>query len=170
MTLAQSVVDPPQTLVDIPMSTRLDVEHLCDFSIDFEPVQRFNTPRGMRMIYVVKHGVAEGPRLRGEFLKGGGDWIIVGPDRVATLDVRATLKTDDGELIFVTNTGRARLTPEISAKLATGALIRWDEMFTRSSPLFETGAEKYAWLNSTVTIAVNEFSLSHVNYRIYSVK
>lgn len=158
------------TLVDIPLRETLEVEHLCDFSIEFEPLQVLTTPRGTRMNYVVKHGVASGPKLNGQFLPGGGDWIIVGSDRVATLDVRATLKTPEGDLVFVTNTGRAALAPEVGARLYQGELIRWDEMFARSSPLFETGAERYGWLNSTVTVAINEFSLTRVNYRIYAVK
>lgn len=162
--------DPAPALVDIPLMGALPVEHLCDFSIEFEPAQSFLTPRGRRMVYVIKHGVASGPRLRGEFLPGGGDWIVIGQDRVATLDVRATLRTYDGELVFVTNTGRVRLDPDTGKRFWAGEMLRWDEIYARSAPLFETGSEPYAWLNSTVTVAINEFSLSRVNYRIYAVR
>jgi hypothetical protein len=108
--------------------------------------------------------------LRGEFLPGGGDWITVGSDRVARLDVRATIRTHDDELVFVTVTGRATLSDDAIARLLAGQTIGWNEMHARSAPLFETGAADYSWLNSTVAIAVNELSLNHVHYRIYSVQ
>lgn len=168
--MTDTLVAERPTLVDIPLKSQLDVDHLFDFEVHFEPVQMLTTPRGRRLMYVVKHGEIRGPRVNGVFLPGGGDWITVGADRVAHLDVRATAKTDDGELIYVTNTGRALLDEGVSARLFKGELIRWNEMFARSSPLFETGSEKYAWLNSTVTVAINEFSMNQVNYRIYAVK
>lgn len=168
--MTDTLVAERPTLVDIPLKNQIDVEHLFDFEIHFQPVQMLTTPRGRRLMYVVKHGEIRGPRVNGVFLPGGGDWITVGADRVAHLDVRATAETDDGELIYVTNTGRALLDEAVSARLFKGEMIRWDEMFARSSPLFETGAEKYAWLNSTVTVAINEFSMNQVNYRIYAVK
>lgn len=157
------------SLVDIPMSSSIAVEHLCDFSIDFEGMQRFQTPRGMRLNAVIKSGQVAGPRFRGTFLPGGGDWIVVGPDRIAVLDVRATILTDDGEHIYVTNRGRVSIPPESAARFYAGEMIRWNEMFARSTPLFETGAERYAFLNSVVTVAINELSMNHVNYRIYAV-
>jgi Protein of unknown function (DUF3237) len=159
---------PSMTLVDI--STELTFEHLCDFRIEFEHHQIYPTPVGMRVTYVVKGGRFEGSDLSGEFLSGGGDWVVVGSDRVARLDVRATMRTHDGALIHITNIGRARLDDEATARLYQGELIRSDEMYARSSPLFETGDERYAWLNSVHTVAVNQFSLSEVHYRIYTVK
>lgn len=158
------------SLFEMPMLSQVDVEHLCDFSIDFQAMQTFATPRGMRLTAVIKSGRVEGPRIRGEFLPGGGDWIVVGQDRVAVLDVRATIRTDDGEHIFVTNSGRVSIPAETAARFYAGDMIRWHEMFARSAPLFETGAANYAFLNSAVTIAINELSMSHVNYRIYAVK
>ncbi|HUR09373.1 MAG TPA: DUF3237 domain-containing protein [Nonomuraea sp.] len=159
------------TLVDTdPAATTVTVEHLCDFAIRFQTMQTFSTPVATRMIAVVERGTVEGPRLRGEFLPGGGDWITVGSDRVARLDVRATIRTHDDELVFVTVTGRATLSDEALGRLLAGETVGWNEMHARSMPLFETGAERYSWLNSTVAIAVNELSLDHVEYRVYSIQ
>ena len=162
--------DAPRLLTDMPLLTSLDVEHLCDFSIDFDPIQSFPTSRGLRLNYVIRAGEVRGPRLRGEFLPGGGDWVTVDQDGIASLDVRATIRTHDGQIIYVTNTGRSHMSAEARTRLQGGALLKWDEIFARSSPLFETGAADYRWLNRAVTVAVNEFSARHVNYRIYSVK
>ncbi|HEX2576203.1 MAG TPA: DUF3237 domain-containing protein [Aquihabitans sp.] len=151
------------------ITTEVATEYLCDFRIRFARTDVFETPLGLRITYVVEEGRAEGPRLSGTFLAGGGDWVVVGADRVARLDVRATLRTDDGADVFVTNTGRARLGDDASARLFAGELVRADEMYARSSPLFETGDERYGWLNSLHTIAVNQLSMSEVQYRVHGV-
>ena len=148
----------------------IELEHLTDFSIDFAPVQVHATPLGTRLTYVVERGVVDGPRLRGELLPGGGDWVLVGDDGVARLDVRATLRTHDGHLVHVTSTGRARLDDAARARYMAGELIAWDEAYARSAPLFETGADEYGWLNEAVTVAVNQLSPTHVDYRIFLVR
>jgi hypothetical protein len=157
-------------LIDITHSPSIETEHLTDLSIDFEPVQVFTTPLGTRLTYVVERGIVDGPRLRGEVLPGSGDWIVVGSDRIARLDVRATIRTEDDQLVHLTNTGRVRLDDVAFERFYNGELLAWDEIYARSAPLFETGAEAYAWLNSAVTVAVNQVSLGHVDYRIFLVK
>jgi hypothetical protein len=158
------------TILETVPATSLAVEHLCDFTIKFQAMQTFTTPIGTRMVAVVDHGTVDGRRLRGEFLPGGGDWIIVGSDRIARLDVRATIRTHDDELVFVTVTGRAQLSDEAINRLFAGETIGWEQMYVRTAPLFETGADSYSWLNSTVCIAFNELSLDHVKYRVYAIQ
>ena len=82
----------------------------------------------------------------------------VGPDRepvggYGTLDVRATLKTDDDELIYVEYSGRIDLT--------NGSVV--------SAPLFQTGAEKYDWLNRMQAIGIGQNSPEQLVYEMYSV-
>jgi hypothetical protein len=155
-------------LVDIDASPTL--EHLLDIRIEFDPVQIFATPIGTRMTYVVKRGRCEGPRVAGDILPGGGDWILVGTDRVARLDVRGTLRTDDGALVHISNTGRVLMDQDASARFAAGELIRHDEMVARSSPLFDTDDERYRWLNAVHTVAINQVSLTEVHYRVFAVR
>jgi hypothetical protein len=149
--------------------TSLAVRHLCDWSVELEPAQVVPTPVGTRMIYVLKRGTCTGERLQGGFVPGGGDWLLVGQDSVARVDVRVTLRTDDGELIFVTNSGVISMTPEALERLAQGATIRWDEMYTRTVPRFETSSEKYGWLTSIQAISINEIGPDRIDYRIYEV-
>lgn len=149
--------------------TELTTEYLCDFSIRFDHAEIYGTPRGLRLNLIVNGGRFQGPRLSGTFLVGGGDWVTVGTDRVAQLDVRATMLTDDGAHIFVSNTGRAQLSDDASRRLYDGELIRSDEMYARSSPLFETDDERYAWMNALHTVAINQFSLSEVHYRVHAI-
>jgi len=147
----------------------VELRHLCDFSIDFEPVQYIPTATGMRANYVIKEGVVTGERFNGELLAGGGDWVVVGTDQVARLDVRATIRADDGELVFVTATGRIDVRGGIAERLLAGERLGPSDFYARSSPLFETGSEKYGWLNSIVTVALNGLAPEHVDYEIYEV-
>jgi hypothetical protein len=156
------------TLVDIDVHPTL--EHLLDIRIEFDPVQIFATPVGTRFTYVVKRGRCEGPRIAGDILPGGGDWILFGTDRVARLDVRGTLRTDDGAHIHITNTGRVQMSSEAADRFAAGELIRHDQMIARSSPLFDTDDPRYRWINAIHTVAINEVSLSEVRYRVFAVR
>lgn len=150
--------------------TALEMEHLFDMHVDLAPPQAVASPAGMRMIVVVEGGIVDGPRLRGELLPGGGDWLLVGTDRVIRLDVRATIRTHDDALIYMTNRGVAALGDAGLARFGAGEDIAWDQAYIRSAPLFETGAEQYAWLNSTMCVAINEVGPRHVKYRVLGVR
>ena len=50
---------------------------------------------GLRRIAPVTGGTFAGERLSGTVI-GGADWVINRPDGVMVIDVRLTLKTDDG--------------------------------------------------------------------------
>ena len=58
------------------------------------------TPLGHRRIVRVTGGRFTVPKLRGTVLPGGGDWLVERRDGTRVLDVRITLKTDDGHLIY----------------------------------------------------------------------
>ena len=149
--------------------TELETEHLLDITVALAPVQVVASPAGTRFIYVSQGGSVEGERLRGEVLPGGGDWVLAGADGIGRVDVRVTIKTDDGELVYMTSTGVIHLSQDKLEALGSGAHIRWDEAYIRTCPLFETGAVKYAWLNGTVTIAINELAPNRVYYRVYRI-
>jgi len=82
-------------------------------------------------------GRIEGERLKGRVVGGmTGDWFLVGPDGTGTIDFRGTLETDDGAPIYMYGMGRCDMRGGVgNAGVLYGA------------PLFETGDERYAWLN-----------------------
>lgn len=156
-------------LRNTPKLTALPVEHLCDWFVRFSDVHLLQTPLGRRVIVTVAGGEVAGPRLRGRVLPGGMDWVLTGTDDVGRIAVRATLETHDGALVLMTNQGRTWLPPEAAERFSSGQNVTTDEMYARSTPLFETGDARYAWLNKTVCLAVNELSMQGVNYRVYQV-
>lgn len=146
----------------------VEVRHLCDMAIGLD-LRVVPAGDSSRMIFTITEGRVEGERLSGRVLPGGGDWVLLGADRIARLDVRATIETDDGELVYLTNTGRTVLGEGTAASLGAGERADPDAVYSRSAPLFETGSERYRWLNGIVAVAINEIALNRVGYRVFEV-
>ena len=69
----------------------LKSELLFEISADLEIPQAIGTtPHGTRRIVPVTGGSFAGPKLKGEVLPGGGDWVLTRPDNARELDVRIT--------------------------------------------------------------------------------
>jgi hypothetical protein len=93
------------------------------------------TPRGTRRYYPAIGGSFEGPRLRGEVLPDGGDWLLTRPDGVLEQDVRITLRTDEGAFIYVRYAGIRHGPPEAMARLAQGETVNPSEYYFRVAPV-----------------------------------
>jgi hypothetical protein len=144
---------------------------LFEISISLHPVQDLGTtPMGTRRIVPVSGGTFKGDRLRGVVLSNAAaDWIVVRADGSVQLDVRLTLETDDGALIYMTYRGVRHSTPEVAERLARGDPVDPDEYYFRTTPYFETSSEKYAWMNNIVSVAVGERLASGVKYKIFEI-
>lgn len=134
------------------------------------PQEVGDTPLGGRRIFNVKAGTFAGPKLRGEVVPGGGDWVLVGKDGVSRLDVRITLRCDDGSLIFVSYRGIADIPADVRARIAKGEDVPSDQYYFRIAPVFETGSGKLGWLNRVVAIGVGKRTAIGVVYDIFAVK
>jgi hypothetical protein len=153
----------------LPLVDSLPVEHLFDMHVDLEPAQPIPTPVGARMTFIVKRGVIDGPKLRGEILPGGGDWLLLGSDGVGRADIRATIRTHDGALIHYESRGMIKIPTDGLARLGAGEVLPFDETYVRTTPKFETADERYAWLSEIVALGYNILSPNHIDYRIYKV-
>lgn len=120
-----------------------------------------NTPSGTRYIIRAKSGRLEGDRIRAS-VKGlqGGDWLTVTADGLATLDVRATLETDDGALIFCHYSGRC----DLSRGPANASIY--------GAPLFDTGDARYAWLNRVQAVVKGTVSedMADIVYEVFELR
>jgi hypothetical protein len=131
-------------------------------------------PFGTRYIYNGAGGRFAGPGLKGRVLPGGGDWQLVDANGTMRLDIRVTLETDDGAVIFMNSTGVAR--SHRSPNAPQGHSADADSMYIMSTPRFETGDERYQWLNDFVHVAEGELEmlkdeglLAQVTWHIYTV-
>ena len=137
------------------MDVELRSEFLLQLRADLEDPQNVGAaPLGMRRIMYFKGGTFSGPALTGDILPGGGDWVLVRPDGVSLLDIRMTLRTDDGTLIYLNATGIFDMAPEVRARFNRGESVAPSEYYFRTSFTFETATEKYRWLNRLVGIGV----------------
>jgi uncharacterized protein DUF3237 len=149
----------------------LKTEFLFDADIGLEAPQQIGaTPFGARSVHLVTGGTFEGPRMRGMYLPGGGDWLLTLPNGAGELDVRATLQTDDGALIHMLYHGVLDASAEVIRRVFGGEDVDPAEYYFRTAPRFETGAGKYAWLNKLVCIGVGAFGIQKVAYRVFAVE
>jgi hypothetical protein len=146
------------------------LEFLYEIQVDLEAPQAVGRgPHGVRNIFYVRSGRFQGPRLRGEVLPGGGDWFLVRPDDVGELDVRITLRTDDGALIYVTYRGLLHPVSQVTAALAEGRELPREGYYFYIAPFFETADERYQWLNGTVAVGVGYAVPGGVRYRVFAL-
>lgn len=117
-----------------------------------------NTPVGSRVVVAFTEVTFEGERLRGTGKGVAGDWLTVGPEGTASLDIRFVLQTHDGALVFVQGTGRAQ-----AATFAQGGAV-W---FT---PRFETGDARYTWLNAIQAVARGSASGNRVTFEVAELR
>jgi hypothetical protein len=120
-----------------------------------EPLEVGAGPIGRRVINRVRRGSFDGPRLRGAVVPGSADWALYRADGVMAIDARVTLRTDDGALIQMTYAGRAVIPDEVRPLLAdrrTRHEVDPARYYFRCTPLFETGADDYRWLNGLVAV------------------
>ena len=126
-------------------------------------------PRGHRMVIPFKGGRFEGPKLRGEVLITGGDWLLQRADGVMELDVRRTLRTDDGHFIYAHYRGILAGSADAMARLGRGEPVPAAELYFRTTPVFETGSEKYAWLNRIIAVGIGAITPSGAELEVFQV-
>ncbi len=155
----------------------MQLEHLMDLTGRlYDPwLDAGAGPYGIRYIYNAADGTFEGLRLKGRLLPGGGDWPLAEPNGTMRLDIRIALESDDGAIIYVQNQGVWRSDPT-NAPPAEGAPADFGQMYLMSTPRFETGDERYQWLNDYVYVAEGktemleeEGLLAAVSWRIFTV-
>ncbi len=124
-----------------------------------EAIEVGQTARGLRRIIPITGGTFEGPNMRGEILPMGWDWQLVRADGCTEIVADYFLRTDDGVVINVINSG-VLCPPD-----AGGNLI------ARTSPVFEAPLGRYEWLSQRGAIGTLGFdptaSAPHVVITIY---
>jgi hypothetical protein len=147
----------------------MKLEPLMTYRADLKPpVDAGSGPFGHRMIFEVIGGSFEGPRLRGQLLTGGADWFLLDDQGVGRLDVRGSFQTDDGAVVYVQYPGVLVMNDKVQAALATGSELAFGDTHFMTQPRFETGDERYTWLNSVVAVAEGRVLPNAVEYRVYT--
>ena len=95
----------------------------------------------------------EGPKVKGTVKAPSGDWVTSRPDGSLSLDLRVLIETDDGAMILMTYQG---ISPDGGKNI-------------RCAPLFETGDERYAWLNNVQAVAIGVSGGGTATYEVYKL-
>ena len=136
-----------------------------------QPLDLGNVAQGRRRIVPQTGGTFTGPELNGKLLPGASaDWQIVLPDGTALGDIRYTLQTDAGELLYVQSRGVRHGGAEVLARLARGEDVDASEYTFRTSTQIETAAPRLDWLNRGVFISVGGRQARGVIYDVYLVE
>jgi hypothetical protein len=135
-----------------------------------EPLELGDIARGKRRIVPLTGGTFTGPELNGTLVPGSSaDWQIVLPDGTALGDIRYTLQTDNGDLLYVQSRGVRHGSADVLARLARGEDVDACEYTFRTSTQIETAAAGLEWLNKGVFISVGGRRPGAVLYETYLV-
>lgn len=134
----------------------LPVRFLFEFNgrADHESFARVeNGPFGTRSVFAVQWGRCEGPRFRATCVAPSFDWATDQPDGRRMLDVRLTLRTDDGHVVL----------------MSYGGLIL--DQRIEIAPRFEAAGDgPYAWLNLVQAIGFGRRNADRsLTYRVFRV-
>jgi hypothetical protein len=66
------------------------------------------------------------------------------------------LKTDSGDLIYVSNVGIRHAPPDVIRRLNAGESVDQSRIYFRTVPKFETAAPELQWLTRSIFIATGE--------------
>ena len=121
-----------------------------------QPLELGATVAGHRRIVPLIGGTFTGPELSGTLLPGASaDWQIVLPDGTALGDIRYTLQTERGDLLYVQSRSVRHGTPEVLARLGHGEDIDASDYTFRAATQIETAAASdLDWLNKGVFVSV----------------
>ncbi|HSM67005.1 MAG TPA: DUF3237 domain-containing protein [Ilumatobacteraceae bacterium] len=126
-------------------------------------------PYGSRLVATVTGGWVKGDRINGTLVGAGADWLLIGPDGWGRLDVRAQIQTDDGAVIYAQYGGLLELNEATMGAMATGGATGFDDQYFRTTPILETGDERYAWVNTTLFVGEGRLHENGVEYRLHRV-
>ena len=151
--------------------TEVRTEHLFEIALEVDgpPQMIGQSPFGDRRIAKVGGGTFKGAKLSGKVLGGGGDWLLLRSDGVLQLDVRVVLETDDSHLIYMTYRGLRHGPAGIIEKVSRGEPVDPASYYFRTAPFFETGSDKYGWLNRLVAVGIGHRRPEGPVYDIFQV-
>ena len=136
-----------------------------------EPLDVGDSAQGHRRIVPLTGGTFEGPVVgSGKLVPGASaDWQTILPDGTALGDIRYTLRTDAGAILYVQSRSVRHGSPEVLARLTHGEDVDPSEYTFRTATQIQTSESALDWLNKGVFIGVGARAVAGVIYEIYLV-
>lgn len=125
---------------------------------------------GHRRIVPLTSGTFSGPELRGTLRPGASaDWQIILPDGTALGDVRYTLVTERGDVLYVRSQSVRHGSADVLERLGRGEDVDAGDYTFRAAVTIETGADDLDWLNNGIFVGVGGRQRGGVIYEVYLV-
>ena len=147
-----------------------ELNYFCDIAVDVGPIRDLgSTQHGRRRIIPILGGRVHGPRLEAEIMPGGADWQFVRDDGVVELEARYSIHVQDGIEIAIINRGLRRAVPEVMERLSRGEPVQSENIYFRTTPVFEAPDGIYSWLNRSIFVATGVRLPDKVQLRVFEV-
>jgi hypothetical protein len=152
-------------------TTKITTEYLMTLYAPLDTAQKIDD--SLTIYNVGPGGWVKGPRINGTLIAPSADWIRIMPDGNLRQDVRLTIRTDDGALIYVTYNGVISRSQEVGKRIANGEVLTSADEYFLTAPTMETSARAYVWLNHVQCVGkmveVKTGANSFVKYDIFVV-
>ena len=141
----------------------LELIPLCTGTVDVAPSLAVGTgPAGARSVGAITAASFTGDRFTAELAgPAAADWMVR-TGAVGVIDVRLTVQTVDDALIYIQYGGRLDLRNPAAGIVAYVA------------PVFETGDERYAWLNAVQAVGKGSLTIkdgaAHIQYEFFEIR
>ena len=184
-----SVLPAPQESREVPAGTRLAADLSGATRPDLRPpflytlerlaqVQAFlaqgdvigPTPDGLRINFLITGGSIVGERFNATVEAGGADALRVREDGTAIVEVRATLRTDDGARVFTEYSGVLDLGQDGYQNALKGDFPPRPRVYL--APRFVCASPVYRWLNRLQCMGIGYVTMAdlEVNYDLYAMR
>jgi hypothetical protein len=135
-----------------------------------EPLELGDTAQGHKRIVPLTGGTFTGLVGPGKLLPGASaDWQTILPDGTALGDIRYTLQTDGGAILYVQSRSVRHGSHEVLGRLARGEDVDPSEYTFRTATQIQTADPALDWLNKGVFIGVAAREPAGVIYEIHLV-
>ncbi|OLL31094.1 hypothetical protein BTH42_12820 [Burkholderia sp. SRS-W-2-2016] len=144
--------------------------HIADIRIEVgQPVTVGETGDGLRRIVPILGGTIRG-EISGEICAAGADYQLIRADGFTTLDARYAARLDNGEHLFIVNTG-VRFGPiDVMERITRGEPVPPEQVYFRTTPRFETTSAEHAWLTRHIFVASGIRHPDCVELRVFRVE
>jgi hypothetical protein len=148
------------------------LEHIMSYTATLGTREHIGpVPEGLRVNVHVTGGEVTGPKVFGKLRSLSGDWLTIRRDGVATLDVRTTIETNDGALIYLTFNGLSDRGEDGFERSLQGAAAPSGTKI-HISPRFHTAHGRYLWINRVHCLGIGAADPERgwVAYDVYAVR
>lgn len=152
------------------MTPALQTKYVFSLAIKIgTPIVAGDIGHGVRRIIPILGGEVRGEGMRGAIFPVGADFQTIRPNGFTELEARYVFEIDDGAIVYIENTG-IRFGPKaLLDRIAKGEIVDPGQIYFRSVPKFETGAENYRWLMENLFIGVGARHPDRVEIDVHQV-